>query len=105
MTVIEHDVEQVSVTICADPECPHYRKRTMQVCFDRAHWETATFVPASQLQGAVHDRVRLTRRLDQLEASAKVAETALADVMRQIATARDSLGGQSGASPRTEAPR
>lgn len=49
----------------------------------------------TQLQGAVADRERLLRRLEQLEASARAAESALAGVLRQIAAARDAAGGQS----------
>lgn len=63
MSVIAHDIETVSVTYCNDPGCPHYRKRTMAICFDRCHWETASFVPAGQLQGAVSDREALARYL------------------------------------------
>lgn len=46
------------------------------------------------------DSERLSRRLDQLEASARVAESAMADVMRQIKAARETLAA--GASPRND---
>lgn len=49
---------------------------------------------AANTQGAVEGRERLGRRLEQLEASTRVAESALADVMRQIGAARDALVAQ-----------
>jgi hypothetical protein len=65
------------------------------------------YVLASELREAMEKRERLGRRVDQLEASAKVAQRAIADVMRQITTARDSLGAeiQMTAIERTQAAR